>query len=184
MWRHQTVFGIIPGQNSSSLIFCLIWLKHGTGVNFEALSSNLNQKVRYECVLSEKKTIFLTKNWKPRPNAPWQKCCHGNTLVYCRLKTFSNDGLFNYTTSQKVSSAYCKLFWHSRAKILYGEEQWIAWTGLKSQHLPFDLHHKPDISLLKLIGRDIDKVYSICRKRKKLWKNTPFGWRIQPLSHW
>ena len=36
--------GIIPGQNSSSLIFCPIELKFGAGVNSEALISNSSQK--------------------------------------------------------------------------------------------------------------------------------------------
>ena len=39
-------FGIIPGQNSSSLIFCPIELKFGTGVNSEVLISNSDQKIR------------------------------------------------------------------------------------------------------------------------------------------
>ena len=32
-------------------------------------------------------------------NHSWQKCCHGNTLGYCKLKTISNDALYNYTKS-------------------------------------------------------------------------------------
>ena len=35
---------------------------------------------------------------------------------YCQLKTVSDDALYNYTKRQKISSAYCKLFWHSKAK--------------------------------------------------------------------
>ena len=41
----QAVFGIIPGQNSSFLIFCSMELKFGTGVNSEALISNSSQKI-------------------------------------------------------------------------------------------------------------------------------------------
>ena len=37
-------FGIVPGQNSSSIIFCPMELKVGTGINSEALISNSNQK--------------------------------------------------------------------------------------------------------------------------------------------
>ena len=51
-------FGIVPGQKSSSLIFCPMNLKFGTGVNSEALISNSCQKVRYKYVLKEKKAIF------------------------------------------------------------------------------------------------------------------------------
>ena len=37
-------FGIVPGQNSSYLIFCPMQLEFGTGVNSEALTSNSSQK--------------------------------------------------------------------------------------------------------------------------------------------
>ena len=43
-----------------------------------------------------------------------QTCCHGNNVDYCSLLTISNDAIYNYTKSQKVSSAYCKLFQHSK----------------------------------------------------------------------
>ena len=43
-------------------------------------------------------------------NHSWQKCCHRNNLGYCKLQTISNDALYDYTKSQKVSSACCKLF--------------------------------------------------------------------------
>ena len=48
-------------QNSSSLIFCPVELKFGTGVNSEALISNSTQKFLYKYVLKEKKAIFLRK---------------------------------------------------------------------------------------------------------------------------
>ena len=54
-------FGIVPGQNSSSLIFCPIEQKFGTGVNSEALISNSSQKIRYKYFLKEKKAIFYEK---------------------------------------------------------------------------------------------------------------------------
>ena len=54
-------FGIVPGENSSSLIFCPMELKFGTGVNSEALISNSSQKIRYNYVLKEKKAIFYEK---------------------------------------------------------------------------------------------------------------------------
>ena len=41
---------------------------------------------------------------------PWQ---HPRLLS---TKTVSYDALYNYTKSQKISSAYCKPFWHSKAK--------------------------------------------------------------------
>ena len=41
----SSLFGSVPGQNSSSLIFCPIELKFGTGVNSEALMSNSSQKI-------------------------------------------------------------------------------------------------------------------------------------------
>ena len=66
-----------------------------------------------------RKRQFSTKSWKFRLSTSWQKCCHGNTLGYCQINTVSNDALYNYTKSQKVSSAYCKPFWHYKAKI-YG----------------------------------------------------------------
>ena len=59
------------------------------------------------------KSHFLMKK-----NAPWQKHCHGNTQGYCGPKTLSNDALYNYNKSQKVSSAYCKLFGTARQKPL------------------------------------------------------------------
>ena len=52
---------IIPGENSSSLIFCLTELKFGTGVNSEALVSNSSQKIRYKYVLKEKNAIIYDK---------------------------------------------------------------------------------------------------------------------------
>ena len=54
-------YGIVPGQNSSFLIFCLIELKFGTGVISEALISNSRQKIRYKYILKEKNWIFLRK---------------------------------------------------------------------------------------------------------------------------
>ena len=73
-----------------------------------------------------RKWLFFTKNWNFCPSAPWQKCCHGNTLGYCQLKTILNDALYNYTKSQKVSSVYWKPFWHSREKTNVPP----AWIGL------------------------------------------------------
>ena len=49
------------GLNLSSLIFCPMELKFGTGVNSEALISNSSQKIQYKYVLKEKKAIFLRK---------------------------------------------------------------------------------------------------------------------------
>ena len=54
-------FGIVPGENSSSLIFCPMELKFGTGVNSKALISNSSKKIRYKNVLKEKKAIFCEK---------------------------------------------------------------------------------------------------------------------------
>ena len=73
----QAVFSIVPGQNSSSLIFCLMELKFGTEVNFEALTSNSSQKIHYNYVLKEKKAIFYKKlKFFPRRSLtkvlPWQ----------------------------------------------------------------------------------------------------------------
>ena len=48
-------------SNSSSLIFCLIELKFGRGVNSEALISNSSQKIRYNYVLRKKDAILLRK---------------------------------------------------------------------------------------------------------------------------
>ena len=42
----------------SSLIFCPIELKFGTGVDSEALLSNSSQKIQYKYVLKEKNAIF------------------------------------------------------------------------------------------------------------------------------
>ena len=53
-----------------------------------------------------RKMPFFKKNWHFCPSIPWQKCYHGNTLGYCLLKIISNDALYNYTESQKVSSVY------------------------------------------------------------------------------
>ena len=52
---------IIPGQNSSSFIFCPMELKFGRGVKSEAEISNSSQKIRYKCVLNEKKAIILRR---------------------------------------------------------------------------------------------------------------------------
>ena len=57
----SSCFGIVPGQNLSSLIFCLVQLKFGTGVNSESQISNSSQKVRYKYVL-KRKMPFFTKN--------------------------------------------------------------------------------------------------------------------------
>ena len=54
-------FGIVPGENSSSLNFCPMELKFGTGANSEALISNSSQKIRYNYVLKERKAIFYDK---------------------------------------------------------------------------------------------------------------------------
>ena len=61
-------------------------------------------KIRYEYDLSQKNAIFteILKNWS---SAPLQKCCHSNAFGYSGLKTVSNDALYNFTKSQKVSSA-------------------------------------------------------------------------------
>ena len=53
-----------------------------------------------------------------------------NAIGHCRLKTISNDAQNNYTESQKVSLAYCKLFWYRKAKI-YNVHNWI---GLNFSH--------------------------------------------------
>ena len=58
-----------PGQNSSFLIFCPMELKFGTGVNSEALISNLSQKIRYKYVLKEKNAIFFYEKLKFLPQA-------------------------------------------------------------------------------------------------------------------
>ena len=52
----------------------------------------------------------------------WQKRCHGNILGYCTLKTVSKYALYNYNKSQKVPSAYCKLFQHSKEKTFRGHK--------------------------------------------------------------
>ena len=67
----------------------------------------------------KKKAIFYEK-FEIFYQALIDKCCHGNTLGYCQLKTVSNDALHNYTKSQKVSSTYCEPFWHSKAKTCKG----------------------------------------------------------------
>ena len=71
-----------PRSNSSSLIFCPMELKFGTGVNSEAMISNSSQKNQYKYVLKEKKAIFLRKT-EIFAQALLDKCCHGNTLGYC-----------------------------------------------------------------------------------------------------
>ena len=73
----SSCFGIVQGQNSSSLIFCLIELKFGTGVNSEWLISNTSQNIRYRCVLNEKNAIFYEKlKFLPKRSLtkvlPWQ----------------------------------------------------------------------------------------------------------------
>ena len=92
VWRHPAAFNIVPGGNSSSLIFYPIWLKFGAHFKY----------IRFE----RAKAIF-TKNWKFCPSAPWQKPCHGNSLGYCRLKTISNDALYNYT--KRISSTFYQI---------------------------------------------------------------------------
>ena len=62
------------GLNLSSLIFCPVELKFGTGVNSEALISNSSQKIQYKYVLKEKKAIFYEK-LKFLPKRSLQKCC-------------------------------------------------------------------------------------------------------------
>ena len=57
----SSLFGIIPGQNSSSLIICRMELKFGTGLNSEALISNSCQKIRCKYVLKEKNAIVYQK---------------------------------------------------------------------------------------------------------------------------
>ena len=52
--RHQAVYGSGRGQNSSSYIFCPVWLKFGSWV----LISILSLKIRYEYDLSKEKAIF------------------------------------------------------------------------------------------------------------------------------
>ena len=98
---HQAVFGIPPGQNSSSLIFCPMELKFCTGINFEALISNSSQNIRYKYVLREKKAIFSLK-LKLLPKRSLTKVL---SWQQPRLPS-TNDALDNYTKSQKVSSAY------------------------------------------------------------------------------
>ena len=77
VWRHRAIVGTVPDQNSSSLIFCPMELKFGTGVNSEALISNSGQKIRYKYVLKEKRPSF-TKKLKFLPKCsltkvlPWQ----------------------------------------------------------------------------------------------------------------
>ena len=61
MTSSSCFFGIVPGQNSSSLIFCTMNLKFGTGVNSETLISNSSQKIRYKHVLKKKRPSFLRK---------------------------------------------------------------------------------------------------------------------------
>ena len=73
----SSLFVIVPGQHSSSLIFCPMELKFGTGVNFEVLISNSSQKVRYNYVLKKKKAIFYEKlKFLPKRSLtkvlPWQ----------------------------------------------------------------------------------------------------------------
>ena len=51
-------FGIVSGQNWSSLICCSIKLKFGIEVSSEVLISNSSQKIRYKYFLKEKKAIF------------------------------------------------------------------------------------------------------------------------------
>ena len=69
--------------------------------------------------MSEEKAIFnekleiLPKRFLTKA-LPWQ---HPRLLS---TKTVSNHALYNYTKSQKVSSAYCKPFWHSKAKTCGG----------------------------------------------------------------
>ena len=70
-------FAIVPGQNSSSLIFRPMELKFGTRVNSEALISNSSQNIRYKYVLKEKKAIFNKKlKFLPKRSLtkvlPWQ----------------------------------------------------------------------------------------------------------------
>ena len=94
-------------------------LKFGTGVNSQALISNSSQKLRYKYVLKEKKAILYEKlKFLPKRSLtkvlPWQ---------YPRLlltKKYSNDALYNYTKSQKVSLVYWKPFWHRREKTCKG----------------------------------------------------------------
>ena len=61
MTSSSCFFGIVPGQNSSFLIFCPIGLKFGTGVNSKGLISNSSQKIRYKYVFKEKNAIFYEK---------------------------------------------------------------------------------------------------------------------------
>ena len=64
--------------------------------------------------------LRLSKIGKFWSIAPQQKGCHGDTTGYCLLETLSNDALYNYTESQKVSLAYYKPFWHSKEKTYVG----------------------------------------------------------------
>ena len=77
--------GKIISQKSQKfcfLIFFLIEMKFGTGVNSEALISNPSQKNPIQIRFEGEKCHFLTKNWNFCPSAPRQKCFHGNTLGY------------------------------------------------------------------------------------------------------
>ena len=73
----NTIFGFVPSQNKSSLNFCPMELKFGTGVNSEALISNSSQKIQYKYVLKEKNAIFYGKlKFLPKRSLtkvlPWQ----------------------------------------------------------------------------------------------------------------
>ena len=65
-------------SNLSSLIFCPMELKFGTGVNSEALISHSSQKIRHNYVLKEKRPFFTKKFLKNLPKRsltkvlPWQ----------------------------------------------------------------------------------------------------------------
>ena len=94
-------------------------MKFGTGVNSEELILNSSQKIRYKYVLKKKIEIIYEKlKILPKRSLtkvlPWQ---HPSLLL---IKIISNAALYNYTKSQKVSSVYCKPFWHSREKTCRG----------------------------------------------------------------
>ena len=57
--------------------------------------------------------MFFTKICKFWPFAPKQNHCHGNAPSYCQLRIISNDVLYNYTKSEKVSLGYWEPLWHN-----------------------------------------------------------------------
>ena len=87
-------------------VFCPIWLKFGTLVNFGALISNLNKKI-------DIRTIWARK--RLRKPVKFAKHCLTNAFVNCWLRTISNDALYDYACkSQKISFAHHEPFKHCK----------------------------------------------------------------------